>query len=86
MISKWSLDTNPEQKHAFMIITEHMMQNNPEQMLMFIMGIRGSRKSHLIKAIVDTFMQQGHTWEILLCTPMGSAACLINGFMIHALT
>ncbi|KIN98983.1 hypothetical protein M404DRAFT_156400 [Pisolithus tinctorius Marx 270] len=86
MISKWSLETNMEQRHAFMIVIEHMLHNDPEQMLMFITGIGRSGKSHLIRVIVDVFAQKGHSREILLSAPTGSAACLIDGFMIHALT
>ncbi|KAI6008100.1 hypothetical protein F5J12DRAFT_701726, partial [Pisolithus orientalis] len=58
MISKWTLQNNEDQKHAFTIIIEHRW-NDLEQMLMFITGIRGSGKSHLIQAIVDVFAQHG---------------------------
>ncbi|KIO00818.1 hypothetical protein M404DRAFT_151723 [Pisolithus tinctorius Marx 270] len=85
MITKWSLQHNTEQRRAFTIVVEHMLWNDPEQMLMFLMGLRGSSKSHVIQVIVDAFEQLGRSHEILLSMPTGSAACLINRYTIHAL-
>jgi len=86
IIQNWTLYDNPEQGHAFTIVAEHMLQHNPEQTLMFITGIGGSGKSHVIRAILDAFIRTERYNEILLSAPTGSAACLIDGYTIHALT
>ncbi|KAI5990035.1 hypothetical protein F5J12DRAFT_727745 [Pisolithus orientalis] len=57
MIDKWSLCDNAEQRCAFTIITEHMLQDDLQQLLIFLTRIGGSGKSHVIWAVVDTFMQ-----------------------------
>ncbi|KAF8438606.1 hypothetical protein L210DRAFT_831335, partial [Boletus edulis BED1] len=53
-----------------------------KQMLLFITGITGSGKSHVIKAIV-TFKRCGCPENILLSAP---TAVIIDGHTIHALT
>jgi len=63
-----------------------MLQHNPDQMLLFITGIGGSGKSHVIRAVLDAFIRTDRYEEILLSAPTGSAACLIDGYTIHALT
>ncbi|KAG1839205.1 hypothetical protein DFJ58DRAFT_667899, partial [Suillus subalutaceus] len=57
-----------------------------EQLLMFITGIGGPGKSHVIHAIVEMFWRCGAPEKLTLSAPTGSAAVLIDGYMIHALT
>ena len=84
--AKFSLDQNKEQSRAFRIAAEHFAFNTMKQMLLFIMGIGGSGKSHVIKAIIALFKRCGCPQNLLLSTPTGSAAVLIDGYTIHALT
>lgn len=63
-----------------------MLLKDPEQLLIFITGISGSGKMHVIKAILDVFLKLSKYQEILVSAPTGSAACLIDGYTIHALT
>lgn len=53
---------------------------------MFITGIDGSGKSHVIKAIVALFKCCGCRENLLLSAPTGCATVLIDGYTIHALT
>ncbi|KAG1727124.1 hypothetical protein EDB19DRAFT_1643184, partial [Suillus lakei] len=57
-----------------------------KQLLMFITGIGGSGKSHVIHAIVEMFCQCGVPEKLTLSAPTGSAAVLIDGYTIYALT
>ena len=83
---EFNLGSNTEQLRAFQIAAEHFITNNVDQLLMFITGMDGSGKSHVIKAIVQLFKQCGCLDELLLSAPTGCAAILINGYTIHALT
>jgi ATP-dependent DNA helicase PIF1 len=84
--AQFSLDTNQEQSRAFRIAAEHFAFNLMKQMLLFITRIGGSGKSHIIKAIVALFKRCGCPENLLLSAPTGSAAVLIDGYTIHALT
>jgi ATP-dependent DNA helicase PIF1 len=53
---------------------------------MFVTGIGGSGKSHVIRAIVEMFHRCGAPEKLTLSAPTGSAAVLIDGYTIHALT
>ena len=86
IVEEWTLHDNPEQERAFTIVAEHILQKDLQQLLMFITGIGGSGKTHVIKAILDVFVKSGRYQEILVSAPTGSAACLIDGYTIHALT
>jgi hypothetical protein len=43
-------------------------------------------KSHVISAIIELFSRSGASDKLLLSTPTGCAAILINGYTMHALT
>ncbi|KIJ11374.1 hypothetical protein PAXINDRAFT_36917, partial [Paxillus involutus ATCC 200175] len=64
----------------------HFINGQLDQLLLFITGIGGSGKSHVIKAIVEVFRRCGVSEQILLSVPMGCAAVLIDGYTIHTLT
>lgn len=80
------LDSNKEQSCVFCITAEHFVFSSMEQMLLFITGVGGMGKSHVIKAIVSLFKQCGCPENLLLSAPTGSAVILIEGYTIHALT
>ena len=84
--TEFSLDQNKEQSRAFRITAEHFAFNTMKQMLLFITGIGGSGKSHVIKAIVALFKRCGCPQNLLLSAPTGSAVVLIDRYTIHALT
>ncbi|KAI0661150.1 hypothetical protein C8Q70DRAFT_895632, partial [Cubamyces menziesii] len=48
------LNANPEQERAFRIIAEHVLSND-DQLLMYIAGVGGTGKTHVVKAIVKFF-------------------------------
>ncbi|KAF8835210.1 hypothetical protein BDN67DRAFT_876138, partial [Paxillus ammoniavirescens] len=53
------LGSNPEQDRVFQIAAEYFVSSNLKQLILFVMGTRGSGKSHIIKAIMDLFKQCG---------------------------
>ncbi|EGO28232.1 hypothetical protein SERLADRAFT_366069 [Serpula lacrymans var. lacrymans S7.9] len=53
---------------------------------LYIAGIGGSGKSHVINAIVEFFNRCNCSNELLLSAPTGCAAVLIDGYTIHSLT
>jgi hypothetical protein len=82
---EFKLCDNVEQEMSFTIIGEHFINKEVEQLLMFITGIGGSRKSHVIRATVELFKRCGAPEKLTLSAPTGSAAVLIDGYTIHAL-
>lgn len=84
--SQFLLDENEEQLRAFHLVAQHFMMNSVDQMLMFVIGMGGSGKSHVIKAIIELFRWCGCLENLLLSAPTGCAAILIDGYTIHALT
>ncbi|KAF8120864.1 hypothetical protein EV363DRAFT_1187897, partial [Boletus edulis] len=83
---EFNLNINEEQNQAFTLVAEHFARGDTKQLRMFLTGVGGSGKSHVIKAIVSFFTRCGSSNEILLSAPNGSAAVLIDGYTIHALT
>ncbi|KAG2738981.1 hypothetical protein P692DRAFT_20660447, partial [Suillus brevipes Sb2] len=77
---------NEEQEMSLRIIGEHFIRGDVKQLLMFITGIGGSGKSHVIRATVELFRRCGAPEKLTLSAPTGSAAVLIDGYTIHALT
>ncbi|KAG2133019.1 hypothetical protein DEU56DRAFT_739261, partial [Suillus clintonianus] len=86
IIEEFKLSDNDEQEMSLRIVAEHFMREDVEQLLMFITGIGGSGKSHVIRAIVEMFRRCGAPEKLTLSAPTGSAAVLIDGYTIHALT
>ncbi|KAJ8473524.1 hypothetical protein ONZ51_g7821 [Trametes cubensis] len=78
------LNANPEQERAFRIIAEHVLSND-DQLLMYIAGVGGTGKTHVVKAIVKFFEGLGRANEILIGAPTGAAALNINGYTVHSL-
>ncbi|KAF8143045.1 hypothetical protein K438DRAFT_1480000, partial [Mycena galopus ATCC 62051] len=77
---------NPEQLRAVRIIAEHFMFGMEDQLLLYIAGVGGAGKSFIIKTVVEFFRRCGVSERMMLSTPTGCAAVLIDGFTIHALT
>jgi hypothetical protein len=86
IIAEFKLSDNPEQEMCLRIIGEHFCRGEVKQLLMFITGIGGSGKSHVIRATVEMFRRCGAPEKLTLSAPIGSAAVLIEGSTIHALT
>lgn len=85
VIREKNLDSNPEQLRAFKIIADRIIRQG-EQLLMFVGGVGGTGKSHLINAVVELFLRLGRRSEIQLSAPTGAASILIDGTTIHSLT
>ncbi|KII83002.1 hypothetical protein PLICRDRAFT_64382, partial [Plicaturopsis crispa FD-325 SS-3] len=56
------------------------------QLLMYIAGVGGTGKSHVIKSLVLLFSKLGRINELMLSAPTGCSALIIGGYTIHALT
>lgn len=85
VIDDMHLCTNDEQLRAFRIIARHILSGN-DQLLMYIAGIGGAGKSHLIKAVIRLFEMLQRRSELLLGAFTGIAAVIINGYTMHALS
>jgi ATP-dependent DNA helicase PIF1 len=53
---------------------------------MYIGGVGGMGKSHLIRAVVTLFERLGRRSELQLSAPTGAAGVMIEGSTIHSLT
>ncbi|KIM23130.1 hypothetical protein M408DRAFT_77987 [Serendipita vermifera MAFF 305830] len=82
---EFNLDSNPEQLRAFTIIADRVVRGG-SQLLMYVGGVGGTGKSHLIKAIVELFKRLGRRSELQLSAPTGAAGVIIDGSTIHSLT
>lgn len=85
-LSDFSLDRNAAQSRAFHIVANHLIQNEKEQLRMFVTGMAGTGKSHVIKVIVTLFKRCGILDQLLLSAPTGSTVVLIDGYTVHTLT
>ncbi|KAI0359350.1 hypothetical protein OH77DRAFT_1570624, partial [Trametes cingulata] len=54
VLQEKQLRDNPEQERAFRIIAEHV-RNGDEQLLMYIAGVGGTGKTHVIQAVLRMF-------------------------------
>lgn len=83
---KYGLRENAEQNRAFRLIAEHLLTGNLEQLLMYLGGVGGTGKSHVINAVLELFRSCGFADSLLISAPTGIAAVLIDGYTIHSLT
>ncbi|KAI9062001.1 hypothetical protein FKP32DRAFT_1528047, partial [Trametes sanguinea] len=58
VIEEMGLKGNPEQERAFRIVADHV-ESPEEQLLMYIAGVGGTGKTHVIKAILRLFKLLG---------------------------
>lgn len=84
-IDRFGMRENQEQMQALMTIGKHFCQNSGQQLMMYVGGVGGTGKSHLINSIVHFFKESGFAEMLLLGAPTGIAAVLINGWTLHAL-
>ena len=80
-----NLRSNPEQLRAFELVANHVITGGP-QLLMYVGGVGGTGKSHVVNSILRLFSLLGKRKRILVAAPTGAAAILIGGHTIHSLT
>jgi ATP-dependent exoDNAse (exonuclease V) alpha subunit len=86
IISEYTITDNEEQWRALWIVAEHFISGTDDQLLMYIGGMGGTGKSHVIDAIIQLFERCGYSEQLLVSAPTGCAAVIIKGYTIHALT
>lgn len=84
VIEEFGLASNPEQCRAFEIVARHVCYGG-KQLLMYIGGVGGTGKSHVVNAILRLFHRLCRRGEIHVSAPTGAAAILIGGYTIHSL-
>ena len=80
---KWTL--NVEQRRAFDIIARHTLEDKPEQLLMYLGGPGGTRKSRVVNTLREFFSERKETRQFRLAAYTGVAARNIGGATLHAL-
>ena len=80
-----NLMSNKEQLRAFEIVAQHVCFGG-QQLLMYVGGVGGTGKSHVVNSILRLFSLIGKSGNILVAAPTGAAAILIGGHTIHSLT
>ena len=80
-----NLRSNPEQLRAFEIVSNHVINGGP-QLTMYVSGVGGTSKSHIVNSILHLFSLLGKCKNILVAAPTGAATILIGGYTIHSLT
>lgn len=86
ILVQFGMNDNEEQVTAFRIVGKHVLRANKDQLLMFLAGIGGSGKTHVVNAIRELFSRLEQDSKLKLSAPTGCAAVLIHGQTIHALT
>lgn len=84
VIEEFRLQSNPEQSRAFEIVARHVCYGG-KQLLMYVGGVGGTGKSHVVNAILRLFDRLSRRGEIHVSAPTGAAAILIGGYTIHSL-
>ncbi|OJT07088.1 ATP-dependent DNA helicase PIF1 [Trametes pubescens] len=85
IVVEFGLNSNEEQERAFRIVADHV-KSGSRQLMMYIAGVGGTGKTHVIKAVLKLFSILGRSREILVGAPTGAAALNIDGYTMHALT
>ena len=80
-----NLLSNKEQLRAFELVAQHACFGG-EQLLMYVGGVGGTGKTHVVNSILRLFKLLGTSGKILVAAPTGAAAILIGGHTIHSLT
>ncbi|KAI0062093.1 hypothetical protein BV25DRAFT_1804508, partial [Artomyces pyxidatus] len=86
LLDDYNIPGNDEQERAVRIVAEHFLNRSAEQLLLYIAGVGGTGKSHVIGAIAEFFERMALSEKLLMSAPTGIAAVLIQGFTVHALT
>ena len=76
---------NKEQEHAFCIIANHAISENPEQLRMYLGGMGGTGKTQVIKALSCFFKQRNEAHRFVIVAPTGTAAALLGGSTYHSM-
>ena len=86
VVTEMHLSNNEEQHRAFRIVAEHAGKGeNDEQLLMYIAGVGGTGKTHVVHAILRLFELLGRSEEVMVGAPTGAAALNIGGYTVHSL-
>ncbi|PPQ71220.1 hypothetical protein CVT26_010999 [Gymnopilus dilepis] len=85
VVDEMNLKGNDEQMAAFMTVARHAVDRSAEQLLMYVAGVGGTGKSHVIRSIVRLFDRLDRSHELVLGAPTGIAAVLIDGQTLHSL-
>ena len=80
-----NLLSNKEQLRAFELVAQHVCFGG-DQLLMYVGGVGGTGKTHVVNSILRLFSLLGKGDKILVAAPTGAAAILIGGHTIHSLT
>lgn len=84
VIEDFGLASNTEQRRAFEIVARHVCYGG-KQLLMYVGGLGGTGKSHVVNAVLSLFDRLSRRKEIYVSAPTGAAAILIGGYTIHSL-
>jgi len=85
VVAEMHLAENEEQLKALLIVAKQIIAPSRKQLIMFIGGVGGTGKSHVIKSIVRLHELLGREAELSLGAPTGIAAILIGGRTLHSL-
>ena len=75
---------NKEQKRAFDIVAHHVVMPHSDQLKMYIGGIGGTGKSHVIDALSHYFTIRNESFRFIIVAPTESAAALLGGSTYHS--
>jgi len=74
---------NSEQERAFRIVANHTVTPGAEQLMMYLGGMGGTRKSQVIKSLMHFFKCRNESHRFVVLAPTGTAAALLQGSTYH---
>ncbi|PBK59135.1 hypothetical protein ARMSODRAFT_899705, partial [Armillaria solidipes] len=74
---------NYEQERAFRIVTDHSSGPKSIPLKMYIGGMGGTGKTHVLQALISYFKALGESYRLIIVALTGTAAALIGGSTYH---
>ncbi|PBK92377.1 hypothetical protein ARMGADRAFT_883692, partial [Armillaria gallica] len=74
---------NYEQERAFRLVTNHSSGPKSIPLQMYIGGMGGTGKTHVLQALISYFKALGESYRLIIVAPTGTAAALIGGSTYH---
>ncbi|KAK0227843.1 PIF1-like helicase-domain-containing protein [Armillaria fumosa] len=74
---------NAKQERAFRIVADHAADPTSIQLRMYVGGMGGTGKMHVLNALTSYFKDQGESRHLIMVAPTSTAMALVNGSTYH---
>lgn len=74
---------NAEQQWVFCIVMQHVSSPGADQLKMYVGGMGGTGKTHVLNALTAYFKAQGESKQLVIVAPTGTTTALVKGSTYH---